>query len=433
MAVLPPKNDEKEGPSIKSLGNFPVAIESFDPKTNSIEGRNLRDPSAGMVSIRLATANEIADIYLNRNKFPTEAERTSNAEQQIKKRPSVSSLNSKLSDGDGLVGQVVQVQGVREKPNGDMIARWVKPLTAQPEIDNALRGQVQFFKVETKSQEFRKANVLFPKLAEPLDKDSLDRNLQNQTQDFNGTTVEGEVQSRPMVVLMDKEGNMENGFLYTMKESKEDGAPLRVGADGSDSAFRNIQVNKWNHRVMAAAAGRADIELGDLKGFDNLDEGQKQAASAIHDMARNGQVETAIVPGFQTVLLSQLHERILGHENGSQPNSRHIGSLTSPDRGYFEADISLRTYMNDGDQPVIARMKEMEAAHALAHPNASHFVKRERDGLAKQSLQHARDNFGGLEGLMKPTEVALKATQEQKTQQERSQSAQSSLAGPSMT
>lgn len=427
MATLPPRADSSEdnAPKITRMGQMPVLVEDWDRKTNRVEGVNLR--SGEQVSIRLANADEIADFYVNRNKHPTEEGRKRLANDQIANRPDLRTLNSKTQPG--LEGQVVQMQGALKKADGEMIARWAKPVTADLELDVALRGEAEFVKVQTEKVDFRKMNFVQPRLAEPVTRQALDKSLQNMATDHRGEVAEGEVASRPLVVMQDRDGNMEAGFLYSPAVGKGQERMLLAGADGPDAAFQNIRMSQYNHRIMAATAGRVDIELSELKDFDKLSPEQQQVSSQIHDMARKGQLEIAIAPGFTANLLPNQQKAVMASEN----EPRGSGSLSG--RGFYEADISLRTYRNDADSPVDARVKEVVETSYLHNPNSPSFVKRDKDAVAATAMQFARDNHGGLDQLSQPSpkgEQLLAADQEAKQQRSAQQAQAAGMAGPSI-
>lgn len=426
MATLPPQaNNEESSSKITRMGNVPVQVEDWDRKTNTIEGINLR--SGEQVSIRLATGDEIADFYVNRNKQPTEDGRKRVANEQIANRPDLKTLNSKVRPA--LEGQIVQLQGTLKKADGEMIARWAKPVTADLDLDIAMRGEAEFVKVQTKDVDFRKMNFVQPRLAQPVTRESLDSALQNMAHDHHGQVAEGEVGSRPLVVMQDRSGNIESGFLYTPSVGTGKDRYLLAGADGPDAAFQNIKMSQYNHRIVAATAGRADVELSELKDFDKLTPDQQQVSTTIHDMARRGQIEMAIAPGFTANLLPNQSKAVIQ----SEENTRGSGSLSG--RGFYEADISLRTYRNDADSPVDARVKEVIETSFLHNPSSPSFVRRDKDAIAGNAIQHARDNHGGLDELSLPSPKGAELLAEiegQKALQRGAQQKEPAMGGPSM-
>ena len=426
MASLPPK-EKTEANRVTRMGQLPVQVESFDPKTNTVDGTNLR--SGEQITVRLANADEIAALYVNRDRHPTEEARRRIANEQIANRPDLRTLDRKTTPG--LEGQVLQMQGAIKKPGGEVVARWPRAVTANTELDVAVRGEIEFVKVQTERNDWRRANVVQPRMSQALTIETLDRSLQNMAVGADGTVAEGEVSSRPMVTIQDRSDNAEAAFLYSPAVGQGSDRRLLAGADGPDAAFQNIAMSPYNHRVMAAVAGRVDIELEDLKGFDRLSDTQREASEIIHDMSRQGQLEVAITPGFSANLLKNLSDDVIR----SETEKTTTGPLTG--RGYYEADMSLRTYEGDGDKPIDARLKEVLETGPLRHPENRNFVKRDKDTVAAAAIQHARDNAGGMEALMRPApsaqaELEQAQAAERKQAAEREQASSLGASGPAI-
>lgn len=426
MATLPPK-EKSEASRMTRMGSLPVQVESFDSRTNTVEGTNLRTGES--VSVRLANAEEIANIYANRDQYPTEEARMRLAERQVENRPDLRTLDSKTTPG--LVGQTLQMQGAMKKPDGEIIARWPRAVTANLEMDIAVRGEVEFVKVQTEKHDWRQANVLQPKMSEALTSETLDRSLQNMAAAADGQVAEGEVASRPMVTIQDSSDNAEAGFLYSPAVGRGRDRHLLSGADGPDSSFHNIRMTQYNHRIMAAVAGRVDIDLADLNQFDQLSDTQQEASRAIHEMSRRGEIEIAITPGFTANLLKNLSDDVMK----SEVETTRSGALTG--RGYFEADMSLRTYKGDTDEPVDARLKEVVETGPLRDPASSNFVKRDKDTISAAAIEHARSNAGSMEALMVPApsyqaEMQAAASAEAKQTAERQKETSLGVSGPAL-
>jgi hypothetical protein len=86
----------------------------------------------------------------------------------------------------------------------------------------------------------------------------------------------------------------------------------------------------------------------------------------------------------------------------SEKDNSYSGPLTK--RGFFEADISLRTYERDDGIVGDARVKEVVSTGPLLPLENKNFVRRDRDKLASVSLENAAMNSDDL-AMMSPDNI----------------------------
>lgn len=418
MAYQLPQNEKKSGPRNERLGNIAITVESFDRDTNTVHGF---DPKTGEeLSIRMATREEFADIYVNRDRFTTEESRRQQAINQTRRQPTVGGMANNVA-GDTVV---LQMQSVVRKPDGELVARWMNALNTQPEIDAYRPGYIDVHipksNEETKgAYERRFASVVFTDDTEAATMAALDHMTSNRIRGLEGNVLEGRIRSAVMVAVSDGL-NTDTALLRTAydRETKD------FVAGGA--ALLEQPATKFSWKAQTALAAMVDKPFRELRFNDDV---SKDEAAEIYQAVQDGYVSVAITPAVQADLMPQITDKIVKLENSAAKDDGATARMSG--RKFYEADISFRSMPAKDDFPATTNIKEIMTTGFLKPENDPNHVAIRLADLGAQSIVKA----GGHDALVKPEAkqaAQVTAEAEQRAQAEQTRHASFAPATNSM-
>tara|TARA_R110000737_G_scaffold127218_3_gene159771 strand:+ start:28989 stop:30293 length:1305 start_codon:yes stop_codon:yes gene_type:complete len=407
----------------RNMGHVTLQVESFDNNNNSVTGT---DPLTGEeMTVRMATKDEVADVYADRRRFTTEEQRHNWARSQTKKQPTTRSLGNNMM-GDGAV---VQMQNVRELPDGDLIARWANFVTTDPSIDTYKRAEIDVHipknNSDTKSPfERRFATILFPDDARSATPQSVTEMTQNRVVGDDGGAPDAMIRSSVLVTVSD--GSLvESGMARTSFD--HDTKSFNSGPD----ALFDAKLDRFNWMPMAALAGRLEKPFEELT-FDTesrrkIPEPDKtmQMAKAVYDATQRGELDVVVTPGVTADLMKHVTEKVLRSEANAEKNPN---AATLSDRRFYTADVGFRVNEGQNDYPDALGIKEIHPSERLYSKSSEMNVQRNERSIGETALQtaQAREETRMVTGPEANIPEPPKPTADQAAEQERKKTADNS-------
>ncbi|MCB5411722.1 hypothetical protein [Pseudogemmobacter faecipullorum] len=390
------RDDEgSEGRRIVNHGEVPLKITAINAATNSVTGVDLRKDDGSEVTISMVSVGEYADFYTNRNRFTNAQARTEEASKQLAKQPTAKGLGRNGVE----IGDVVQMQSVKELTDGKIVARWMNALTTDGQANDAYkRMQIQISipkdNASTEGKYERRAARAFDiEATVPATREALESMTDGRVRRDDGRALEGAMRNSVLVAISD--GVDTKSVAVDMGWDRQKNQP----ATGVEALF-NRDLDNFNYRPMAALAGRVGVPFENLKFLDgNARNGiqdhdaARAAAQEYYDAGKRGDVGVTITPGFVGDLMVHIKQNIMAREQSAAKSSRAV-SLS--ERGFFTADVAIMSsperVSNDGEvRGPQSAFKQILPAEFL-HPTADEkFVRRKASDLGHDAITAAMD------------------------------------------
>ena len=331
-------NRQRSGDNDKSseyLGNIVLAVESYDHEANAVTGVTADGET---MTIRLSSAKEYADIYVNRRQHTTQDARERIARKQTGARADTGTFRMKLDDGEG----TIQFQSVRKLDNGELIARWAESLTTNAK-ESYVRAQVHI-PIPTSNQETsgrndrRRVNIVLPDTASPATRENLDIFTQNRVTGDDGKELAGQIRSAVMVAVQAADDPTETPTRLVWTSWDSQAKSFKAGTD----ALFEKPLSKMNWEIMVPLAASVGVKFNDLKFGSDVSGGDRNAnAPALYDATMAGNIKVVIAQGFNAEAMPRLTEELVKMEKEAHESEGRKPMMS--DRGFFAADVSLRS------------------------------------------------------------------------------------------
>jgi hypothetical protein len=319
---------EAPKPRSNNLDHVSLEIESFDRDNNTFNGVNIE--TGEQMSIRMASADEMARLYAPR-RIETDAERQSWGERQVAKQPTAKEQSRK-----GDIGGVIQMQNVKELPNGDHIARWNNYVSTSPEDQTAFKAEVEIFHRERKDNDGTTRNwrdvkaVLidesFP-AEDPAAAAKIENLLSNNSQ--RELPMDFSVRTAAVVVLtVDDDPEKRYGRVFT-EFDKESRQPVF----GAEHNITRPTTSGYEAIGQTALAAVMDIPFEKLQHSKvDREKFDPEFARAVYDAVQSGDVKVSIAPQIQANVMQHLDDALVREKDQGKGLAN---------RGFFSAHVGM--------------------------------------------------------------------------------------------
>lgn len=366
----------------QNLGNITLQIEEFDHEKNAATGIT---SDGEVMTIRLSTKDEFADMYVNRSRFTTQDARERIASQQTRKRPDTQGLNQKMQ-GDEL--GAIQFQSVKRKDDGELVARWVKSLTTSPE-DTFVNAQVQI-KIPRSNEETagrderRRVDIVLEDTAAPATMELLDTLTSNKIAGDDGRQLDGQIRSTVVVAVQSANDPSETptSGVWTAWDGE-----AKTFKQGGEALFEK-PLNQHNWETMVPLAAAVGVPFKNLK-FDNGVNAQNRTenAPALYDATQAGNVKVAVAQGFTAEAMPKLRDTLVAAERDSIESDGRIAMMS--DRGFFNADVGLRSRPGQEGYSAQTTVKQILANEFLAPKASDNYAPRTLETVGERIIAKA--------------------------------------------
>lgn len=376
----------------ENVGNVVLKVDEFDHQKNAVTGHT-RDGE--VMTIRLANKDEFANMFVNRTKHTTQDARERIAAQQTSNRPNTGTLQQKMTEGEG----AIQFQGVK-KSGDELVARWMESVatTADDTYVNAqIRIQIPRSNEDTAgSTERRRADVILEDTATAATMDALDSFTTNRITGDDGKTLDGHVRSALVVAVQaaDDPGETPTSFNWTSwdKEAKE----FKSGGE----AMFDAPLNNHNWETMVPLAAAVGKPFDELK-FDSERvnaEIRTEHAPALYAATEAGNIKVAVAQGFTAEIMPQQTKQLVASEATALESDGRRATMS--DRGFFNADVGLRTREGQEGYSAQTSVKTILANEFLPPKAADNYAPKSLEAMGQQVI--AKAEAGGQTLTVKP-------------------------------
>ena len=320
------------------LGFVTLQVTEFDQEKNSITGV---DPNGEVMTVRLATQAEFADMYVNRNVHGTEEARMAHAKKSLARRPDAKKVETFFNAGDDGVLGAVQISDVRKVGNGDLVGRWPKSLSTEPS-DTHLQAQVRINRPRSNAEtqggtNRRKVDMVLPDTATSPTMDVLNEMTQNRVTGADGRQLDGMINSAVMVGVEDVRNGSTGGSFVLSPWDKD----VKQFASGAD-AILDRPLNKFSWQTVVPLAAAVGKPFEELKFDERLPADiRNEAAADLYAETQAGNIKVAVAQGFKAEIMPEQVKDILRLEDLARESDGGKAQMT--DRGFFSADVSFRS------------------------------------------------------------------------------------------
>jgi hypothetical protein len=385
--------EANEGPSIKNLGDIAIKVEHLDRSENSVTGTDMQTGEER--TIFMATRDEFADFYVNRNTHTNADARREQAARQLAKQPNVSSFQRNAVE----IGDILQFQSVKELADGKTVARWANAVTTNAQKDDAYkRLQIQITIPKDNDStagkfERRPARAYDLEQTVPASREALESMTDSVMRRDDGTALEGRIRNSVLIAVSD--GVEVKSTSVDLPWDREKNGP----ATGVDAVFAR-KLDAYSVETMAALAGRVGYDFdrlelltGDARNAVRNPEKALQDAREIYNAAAKGQVGVTVTPGWTGELMPHIKQDVMKREERARDNDR-IVSLS--ERGYFVADVAFMSVPEKdrpggGVYPAQTQFKQVLAAEFLKPASSDEFVRRRVSDIGADAMEIATE------------------------------------------
>jgi hypothetical protein len=355
---------EPKKQSPKTLDHVSLEIESLDRDTNTFNGVNME--TGEQMSIRMANVDEFARHYAPR-RIETDAERQAWAERSIAKQPSAKDQSRK-----GDIGGVIQMQNVKELPNGDHIARWNNYLTTSPDNQAAFAAEVEIFHRERKNEHnetrsWRDIKAILVDDAFPMEDPSsaakVENLLSNNSQRL--LPMDFDVKTAAVVVLtIDGDEEKRYGRVFTEYDKEAKRSVL-----GADHNITRPTTSSYEALGQLALAATMDIPFerlqhGNVQGGDD-----PEYARAMYDAIQSGDVKVSVAPQIQGNVMKHLDDELVATKDSPKGFAN---------RGFFQAHVGMEKggLIKDSNEVYDGSFRQILDSSFTADKTSTNFVQR---------------------------------------------------------
>jgi len=375
------------------LGNVTLKIESFDHDRNAATGVT-RDGE--LLTIRLADRREFSEMFVNRTKFTTQDARDRIAAKQTGNRPDTQALAQKMEDGAG----AIQFQSVKKTASGELVARWMESVSTTAD-DSYVRAQVRVpiprSNEETAgNMDRRRADVILEDTATAATMDALDGFTSNRITGDDGKALAGEIRSAVLVAVQaaDDPSETPTNLIWTPWDRDQ-----KTFANGGEALFER-PLNQHNWETMVPLAAQVGIPF-DRLAFDSERinaRDRAENAPALYEATKAGNIKVAVVQGFSAEIMPRLTGEIVDSEREAIESEGRRATMS--DRGFFEADVGLRSRAGQDGYSDQTSVKQILANEFLAPKASESYAPRSLEAMGERAIANAEAK--GLDLTVRP-------------------------------
>lgn len=399
-----------DGPrAVENAGEIPLLVttDGFDRKNNSITGVNT--VTGEEMTISMATMDEFADFFANRERYTSPEDRKRAAERTLAKQPNVGKWYGEALQRDpDDVGVVIQMQSVKRLNDRDgnaqrYIARWGNMLTTTPALESSARAQVQVGIGNNANSKYpsRETKAFFMNKTSAATPSALEGMLTGRLENAGGQPLNGVVQPQILIsARMDNDIEVGTASPRFIKETGEFSSDIEE--------FIGQPLHRFNAQAMAALAGVvgvpieklniitiADDELATRSNRPHFRESERDVVMdeirQIHDKAQKGECEVAITPGTRSFTMQHLRDSLIKGEDDPRQSFHK--------RGFIEADVSYQVSERDDDTNRVY-MKNMFPVGFIHSLDSENFARTNLKDLASKAMGFADDRKMNLHAVV---------------------------------
>lgn len=348
----------KSGSSTQRIGHIALAVDKFDKETNAVKGHDITTGEA--MTIRMASKDEFAALYVNRDRFDTEDKRKTEAARQTRKQPSATSMEEKVSEG-----AVMQMQNVMIDNKGDYVARWANAVITDSSNQAAMSAMIEVNvpRNDEVDNPRRNANIVQVNEAFVPNTDNLSQ-IDNMLANNRDGGMDFAFEAKTGVTVAVSTGENTEGFRLMTGWDKEEGKAIEgLEANVTRQPYDFREANAQT--ILAASAG---ISFDDLKSPVQADGYDRDYMQGLYEAVKDKAVDVSVAPTIQGPLMPFVRDRVIESELKQEEGK---GAAKLSNRGYFEAHIGLQQgdLKPDSNERYMTGIREVAATGFLRPTN----------------------------------------------------------------